>query len=80
VQHWGCFNPLRDITAAAYWQGQADSARKTYLDSTFDAQHIPKQQLLFFSGEVAAVCCWGLMCAHMQLSSRQACPQQLTET
>lgn len=57
LQHWGCFNPLRDIPAAAFWQGQADTARQTYVNGTFDAAHIPKDRLLFFSGEPLASPC-----------------------
>ena len=37
--------------AAAYWQGQADMARETYLDHAFDANSIPQGRLLFFSGK-----------------------------
>lgn len=51
AQHWGCFNPLRDISAAAYFQGQAEAARKAFLNQSFDLEHVPKDRLLFFSGK-----------------------------
>lgn len=57
LQHWGCFNPLRDISAAAFWQGQADTARQTYVNGSFDTAHIPKDRLLFFSGKSLASPC-----------------------
>lgn len=56
MQHWGCFNPMRDIAAAAFWQGQAETAQRTYLNQSFDVNHIPKGRLLFFSGEFETAC------------------------
>jgi hypothetical protein len=61
LQHWGCFNPLRDIVAAAYHADQAEMATQTYLKGAFNATRIPKERLLFFSG---VFCSQGLrLCA-----------------
>lgn len=53
MQHWGCFHPQRDIVAAPYWKGQANTAAATYglSDSPplFDPKFIPPR-LLFFAG------------------------------
>ncbi|KAF6261895.1 hypothetical protein COO60DRAFT_713350 [Scenedesmus sp. NREL 46B-D3] len=43
-KHWGCFHPLRDISAAPYWMEQAETAAATYglggAAATFDATAI----------------------------------------
>jgi hypothetical protein len=55
VQHWGCFHPLRDISAAPYWLGQAKVAAASYglqgAKPSFDVTAIPSERLLFFAGE-----------------------------
>lgn len=58
IQHWGCFHPLRDISATPYWLGQADVAAETYglngLKGTFDVKQVPNERLLFFAGQLSS--------------------------
>lgn len=53
--HWGCFHPLRDVAAAAFWLTQTDEANATYNNAGggggFNASAIPSERLLFFAGE-----------------------------
>jgi hypothetical protein len=56
MQHWGCFHPLRDISAAPYWLGQADVAAAAHglngQNASFDIHSIPAERLLFFAGGI----------------------------
>ncbi|WIA23466.1 hypothetical protein OEZ85_000212 [Tetradesmus obliquus] len=55
-KHWGCFHPLRDISAAPYWLNQAGVAAAAHglqgAKPTFDVKAIPAERLLFFAGGI----------------------------